>query len=257
MIAYRDAMARVAAKYPPTIRKPPPSTRLRSRSAADPADKTYADQLKAGAMLERLWKTQPDHPGLPHYIIHSLRRPGAGPARGRRGAALREDRAGGAARAAHAVAHLHAPRLLAGFDRHQHPLGRGRAQGGRASAKSCTRSTTRSMPTCRPRRMRRPASVVETSRVAGDPTRRAPAPRSAAPPPAGVFAAGGHPGALRARARRVGRSGAPRRPAPTRAIALRGCDDLVRARRSAPRAAATSPLREDRRRRAAEADRSR
>jgi hypothetical protein len=40
-------------------------------AAASPTDKTYANQLRAGAMLESLWTKQPDHPGLAHYIIHS------------------------------------------------------------------------------------------------------------------------------------------------------------------------------------------
>src|SRR5262249_48321288 len=46
---------------------------------ADPGDKTYADQLKAGAILEELWKTQPQHPGLAHYIIHSYDVPALAP----------------------------------------------------------------------------------------------------------------------------------------------------------------------------------
>ena len=40
-------------------------------SAASPSDKTYANQLKAGQILESLWAKQPDHPGLAHYIIHT------------------------------------------------------------------------------------------------------------------------------------------------------------------------------------------
>ncbi|HEY8793393.1 MAG TPA: hypothetical protein VIM15_00500, partial [Gemmatimonadaceae bacterium] len=40
-------------------------------ASASPADKTYANQLKAGAILESLWVKQPNHPGLAHYIIHS------------------------------------------------------------------------------------------------------------------------------------------------------------------------------------------
>jgi tetratricopeptide (TPR) repeat protein len=70
MLAYRDAMGRLAAKYPDD----PEATTFYAlwlAAAADPADKTYVDQLKAGAMLEKLWQTQPDHPGIPHYIIHS------------------------------------------------------------------------------------------------------------------------------------------------------------------------------------------
>jgi hypothetical protein len=40
-------------------------------AAASPTDKTYANQLKAGAILEALWAKQPNHPGLAHYIIHT------------------------------------------------------------------------------------------------------------------------------------------------------------------------------------------
>ncbi|MGH7650526.1 MAG: hypothetical protein ACREMS_01655 [Gemmatimonadaceae bacterium] len=40
-------------------------------AAASPTDKTYANQLKAGAILEGLWAKQPNHPGLAHYIIHA------------------------------------------------------------------------------------------------------------------------------------------------------------------------------------------
>ena len=39
--------------------------------AASPTDKTYADQLRAGDTLEALWRVQPNHPGLAHYIIHA------------------------------------------------------------------------------------------------------------------------------------------------------------------------------------------
>ena len=40
-------------------------------ATASPADKSYAKQRQAGATLERLWRAQPDHPGLAHYIIHT------------------------------------------------------------------------------------------------------------------------------------------------------------------------------------------
>src|SRR4030088_218015 len=39
--------------------------------AASPADKTYANQLKAAAILEDIFKRQPQHPGVAHYLIHS------------------------------------------------------------------------------------------------------------------------------------------------------------------------------------------
>jgi hypothetical protein len=40
-------------------------------AAASPTDKTYANQLKAGGILEALWAKEPNHPGLAHYIIHT------------------------------------------------------------------------------------------------------------------------------------------------------------------------------------------
>ncbi|MVT66023.1 hypothetical protein GPL21_12995 [Bradyrhizobium pachyrhizi] len=38
--------------------------------AASPADKTYANQLKGAALLEPIFKRQPEHPGIAHYLIH-------------------------------------------------------------------------------------------------------------------------------------------------------------------------------------------
>ena len=76
--AYRDAMARLTAKY----RDDPEAAAFHALAlagAADPADKTYADLLKAGAVLERLWQAQPEHPGMAHYIIHSYDVPALAP----------------------------------------------------------------------------------------------------------------------------------------------------------------------------------
>jgi tetratricopeptide (TPR) repeat protein len=39
--------------------------------AADPADKTYAKQRKAGKILSALYPNEPNHPGIVHYIIHT------------------------------------------------------------------------------------------------------------------------------------------------------------------------------------------
>src|SRR5204863_3930374 len=36
-----------------------------------PSDKTFANQLKAAAILEKVSAAQPDHPGVAHYLIHS------------------------------------------------------------------------------------------------------------------------------------------------------------------------------------------
>ncbi|OQP60019.1 hypothetical protein A3860_35195 [Niastella vici] len=40
-------------------------------AAADPADKTYAKQKKAGQILNSLYPSAPLHPGIIHYIIHT------------------------------------------------------------------------------------------------------------------------------------------------------------------------------------------
>jgi hypothetical protein len=70
VLAYRDAMREVAAKYPQDH-----EAQIFFASAlvmaADPRDKTYADQLEAGAILEKLFADEPTHPGLAHYIIHA------------------------------------------------------------------------------------------------------------------------------------------------------------------------------------------
>ena len=44
-------------------------------ASASPTDKTYANQLKAGSILEPLWAKQPGHPGIAHYIIHTYDNP--------------------------------------------------------------------------------------------------------------------------------------------------------------------------------------
>ena len=38
---------------------------------ASPTDQSYTNQKIAGPILERIFETQPDHPGVAHYIIHS------------------------------------------------------------------------------------------------------------------------------------------------------------------------------------------
>ena len=44
-------------------------------ASAPPTDKTYANQLRAGAILESLWAKLPNHPGIAHYIIHTYDHP--------------------------------------------------------------------------------------------------------------------------------------------------------------------------------------
>jgi hypothetical protein len=68
--AYEAAMAQVAARNPADT-EARIFHALALVGAASPADKTYANQLKAGAILEDLFRMQPSHPGLAHYIIHA------------------------------------------------------------------------------------------------------------------------------------------------------------------------------------------
>ena len=99
----------------PTTTRRRSSTRSRSTSSASPTDKTYANQLKGAAILEPIFKRQPQHPGRRALSHSPLRLSGDRGERARRRAALRQDRAGCAACAAHALAHLHARRLLEGI----------------------------------------------------------------------------------------------------------------------------------------------
>jgi hypothetical protein len=69
-VAFENAMADVAARY-----KADDEAQilyaLVLNATAVPTDKTYANQLKAAAVLEPLLKKYPDHPGVAHYLIHT------------------------------------------------------------------------------------------------------------------------------------------------------------------------------------------
>jgi hypothetical protein len=70
VLAYRDAMGSLAEKYPED-HEAQIFYALALAVAEDPGDKTYADRLKAGTILEKLFAEEPAHPGLAHYIIHA------------------------------------------------------------------------------------------------------------------------------------------------------------------------------------------
>ncbi|HLQ11777.1 MAG TPA: hypothetical protein VK130_00865 [Steroidobacteraceae bacterium] len=70
LLAYRDAMGNAAAQYPED-HEAQIFYALALAVAEDPSDKTYADRIKAGRLLENLFEQQPTHPGLAHYIIHA------------------------------------------------------------------------------------------------------------------------------------------------------------------------------------------
>jgi hypothetical protein len=67
---YEAAMARLSARFPDDA-EAAIFYALALNEAADPRDKTYAKQLKAAEILENLEPKYPNHPGIPHYIIHS------------------------------------------------------------------------------------------------------------------------------------------------------------------------------------------
>jgi hypothetical protein len=48
---------------------------LAVNQTALPTDKSFAQQLKAAAILEPLFKERPDHPGAAHYLIHAYDHP--------------------------------------------------------------------------------------------------------------------------------------------------------------------------------------
>lgn len=52
---------------------------LAVNQTALPTDKTYSAQLQAAAILEPLFRQQPEHPGLAHYIIHAYDHPPLAP----------------------------------------------------------------------------------------------------------------------------------------------------------------------------------
>jgi hypothetical protein len=70
ILAYRDAMRDLAAKYTED-HEAQIFYALSLAASEDLSDKTYASRLEAGAILEKLFEAEPNHPGLAHYIIHT------------------------------------------------------------------------------------------------------------------------------------------------------------------------------------------
>jgi hypothetical protein len=68
--AYEAAMEKLSAAYAADA-EAKAFYALSILEAVDLFDKTYARQLKAGGILEDVWRNHPDHPGAPHYLIHA------------------------------------------------------------------------------------------------------------------------------------------------------------------------------------------
>jgi tetratricopeptide (TPR) repeat protein len=77
-LRYEKAMQSLSAKYPED-REGAAFYALALLSTAPPTDKTYSNQKKAAAILERIFTENPKHPGAAHYIIHSFDSPALAP----------------------------------------------------------------------------------------------------------------------------------------------------------------------------------
>jgi hypothetical protein len=69
-LAYLQAMERLSQRYSDD-REAAIFYALALDATALPTDKTYANQLKAASILEKVFVEQPQHPGVAHYLIHS------------------------------------------------------------------------------------------------------------------------------------------------------------------------------------------
>ena len=69
-LAYEEAMEKLAARYPDDV-EARILYALTVSGNHDLNDKTFARPLKAAALLEPLFVSLPQHPGVAHYLIHS------------------------------------------------------------------------------------------------------------------------------------------------------------------------------------------
>ena len=162
-VAYEKAMEALVARWPDDV-EARIFYALALGQTALPTDKTYANQLKAASILEEEFSRQPEHPGLAHYIIHSFDVPPLA-SRGLNAARRYSQIAPDAPHALHMPSHTFtrlglwqdsiASNLASAAAAHK-DAGRRR--------RSCTRSTTRSTPTCRWPRTRRPGARSTSSR---------------------------------------------------------------------------------------------
>lgn len=70
VLAFEKAMESLANRYPDDVEAQVLYALLLNVTAL-PTDKTFANQLKAAAILEPLYKKYPNHPGVAHYLIHT------------------------------------------------------------------------------------------------------------------------------------------------------------------------------------------
>jgi Tfp pilus assembly protein PilF len=68
--AYEQATADVAARFPDDV-EAQIFHALALIATASPSDRTHANQKRAADILEPLYRSYPQHPGLAHYLIHA------------------------------------------------------------------------------------------------------------------------------------------------------------------------------------------
>jgi tetratricopeptide (TPR) repeat protein len=72
VVAYEKEMRQLSEKYPDDFEAQTfYAFAILATGYATPTDTTLVKQLQAAALLEKLWKKNPNHPGVTHYLIHS------------------------------------------------------------------------------------------------------------------------------------------------------------------------------------------
>jgi tetratricopeptide (TPR) repeat protein len=72
VIAYEKAMRELCDKHPDDFEAQVfYAFAVLAAGYATPGDTTLSKQLQAAAILEKLWKKNPNHPGVVHYLIHA------------------------------------------------------------------------------------------------------------------------------------------------------------------------------------------
>src|SRR5215468_11623266 len=70
LLAYTKAMEQMTRRYPNDF-EAWAYYALTLQASAPKTDRSYADQLKSAAILEKLYKQNPQHPGVSYYLIHA------------------------------------------------------------------------------------------------------------------------------------------------------------------------------------------
>jgi hypothetical protein len=144
--AYLKAMEALATRYP-NDDEAQIFYGITLNAAASANDKTYANQLKGAAILEPIFKRQPRHPGVAHYLIHLYDTPALA-SKGLEAARLYAKIAPGASHAQHMPSHIF---TRVGYWKESidsNTVSRRVAKDARNPTSNCMRWTIRSMPIC-------------------------------------------------------------------------------------------------------------